>query len=114
MSKDHDNLKNRMLGHILECLRTSKAKDDETDILIWLLVGERLGMPQSDERGRLLHAPDISFLPPHGTAATSKRLSPGAASTIATKSCASLMIGACRASPDLWMLRECSSLRTCS
>lgn len=56
MSKDHDNLKNRMLGHILECLRTSKAKDDETDILIWLLVGERLGMPQSDERGRLLHA----------------------------------------------------------
>lgn len=45
-----------MHKEIIERLRDLEAPDDETDILIWLLVGERLGVPQSDREGRLLRA----------------------------------------------------------
>lgn len=45
-----------MHPEITQRLRRLEKPDDETDILIWLLVGERLGVSQSDGTGRLLHA----------------------------------------------------------
>ena len=45
-----------MHKEIIERLRDLETPDDETDILIWLLFGERLGVSQSDGRGRLLRA----------------------------------------------------------
>lgn len=56
MSSDTHNLKPQKLRCVLERLRKLETGDDETDILIWLLVGERLGVPQSDGQGRLLRA----------------------------------------------------------
>lgn len=65
MSPDTRNLKAELLPGVLQRLRTLETSNDETDVLIWLIVGERLGVPQSDGRGRLLHANrnDRHFLP---------------------------------------------------
>ena len=44
------------MQEIIEQLRDAEVPSDELDILVWLTVGERLGVPQTDSNQRILIA----------------------------------------------------------